>query len=99
MANSAVVAANIALMNSAVAGDLLIISRASNGQTRSITVQNLLGNSTFDLKAANLVTTYSNTPANSSALTIQAGQIFYDSDFLYIAVANNTVKRVAVSSF
>ncbi len=99
MSNVAIKTSAIAQINSAVANDLLIITRSSNGQTRSITVKNLMGNSTFDLKAANLVTTYSNTPANSTALTIQAGQIFYDSSFLYIAVANNTVKRTAISTF
>jgi hypothetical protein len=38
------------------------------------------------------------TPANST-ITITQGRIFYDNDYLYIAVANNTIKRVALSSF
>lgn len=40
-----------------------------------------------------------NTPANTTALTITAGTMLYDADYLYIAVANNVVKRVALSSF
>ena len=38
------------------------------------------------------------TPANSS-ITIEQGKIFWDSSYLYVATANNTVKRVALSSF
>jgi len=39
------------------------------------------------------------TPANSSALTVTNGILLYDSNYLYVAVANNVVKRVALSSF
>jgi hypothetical protein len=38
-------------------------------------------------------------PANSSALTISSGQIFASNNFLYIAIANNVTRRVAISSF
>lgn len=39
------------------------------------------------------------TPANSTALTIKQGTFFYDANNLYIATANNVVKRVALSAF
>lgn len=39
------------------------------------------------------------TPANSSALTIASGTMLHDSNYLYIATANNIVKRVALSLF
>ena len=38
-------------------------------------------------------------PANSSALTIQGGTMFASNNFLYIAIANNITRRVAISSF
>jgi hypothetical protein len=38
-------------------------------------------------------------PANSTALTINAGQIFASNSYLYIAIANNITRRVALSSF
>lgn len=43
------------------------------------------------------------TPANSTVLTantdVGAGTMFYDADFLYIATANNVIKRVALGDF
>ncbi len=39
------------------------------------------------------------TPANSSVSSIPTGKIFFDSNYLYIKVANNTIKRVSLSSF
>lgn len=38
------------------------------------------------------------TPANST-VTVVKGTIYYDSNYLYVATANNTLKRVALSSF
>lgn len=38
------------------------------------------------------------TPANS-AITIGQGRLLYDNDYLYIATANNALKRVPLSSF
>jgi len=38
------------------------------------------------------------TPANST-ITISAGAAFYDNTYLYIAVANNSLRRVALEAF
>lgn len=48
-----------------------------------------------------VVITNSFTPANSSVgiPTIPVGKIFWDSGFLYVKVANTTIKRIALSSF
>ena len=40
-----------------------------------------------------------NTPANSTALSISQGVVFYDNNYLYCSTSNNVVKRVALSSF
>jgi hypothetical protein len=42
------------------------------------------------------------TPSNSSVTSIVAGKLFYDDNYLYIRVSNNTtnsIKRVALASF
>lgn len=38
------------------------------------------------------------TPANST-ITVTKGTTMYDANYWYVAVANNTLKRVALSSF
>lgn len=35
----------------------------------------------------------------SSTQTITKGSIFFDASYLYVAVANNTIKRVALAAF
>ncbi len=42
--------------------------------------------------------TIANTPSSSSVVVNQ-GHFFFDQNFLYVATANNTLKRVALSSF
>jgi hypothetical protein len=39
-----------------------------------------------------------NTPANST-ITSVGGDVFTDGSYLYVAVANNSLKRVALSTF
>ena len=74
--------------------DLMVIVDDPSGTpvTKYVTVGNLFGNS-----AANVVI-YNSTPANST-ITVKKGTLMFDSDYLYIATANNTLKRVALSSF
>lgn len=36
---------------------------------------------------------------SSNTQTMTIGSIFFDADYLYVAVANNTIKRVALSDF
>lgn len=81
-------------LTSAANNDLLIIEDVSANTTNSITILNL----TKTVIANTLVITGNNTPANST-ITATKGTLFYDTDYLYIAVANNTLKRVALSSF
>lgn len=73
---------------------LMVIVEDPSGvpRTKHITVGNLLGNS-----AAN-VAIYNSTPANST-IAVKKGTLMFDSSYLYVATANNTLKRVALSSF
>jgi hypothetical protein len=74
--------------------DLLLIVDDPSGTptTKKVTVSNLFGN-----VAANVVI-YNNTPANST-ITIKKGTIMFDTSYIYVAVANNTIKRVGLNSF
>lgn len=45
-----------------------------------------------------LIITSNNTPANSTA-NVAAGTIWADSYYIYVAVANNNIKRTALTSF
>lgn len=79
----------------AVTGDdvLLIIDDPSGTPvSKKVTVANLLGNS-----SANVVI-YNATPANST-IPVKKGTIMFDSSYLYVATANNTLKRISLSSF
>jgi hypothetical protein len=101
-------------LTNATSDDLLLIVDDPSGspETKKITVGNLLGNVKFAvthsanvtmsntsvLSANSVIVRDTRTPANST-ITVAQGTIFYDSSYLYIATANNTLKRVALSSF
>lgn len=48
--------------------------------------------------ATQLIATDNTTPANSADVSVQ-GRIWYDDTYLYVAISNTEVKRVALSSF
>lgn len=83
--------------NSKMIGDLPPLSSANSSTLLVVehTYSNGLSN-TFQLSVANLFTF--STPANA-AITVTKGTILYDTNYLYVAVANNTLKRVSLSSF
>ena len=74
--------------------------------TKQISANNLFNNSSFNVTLSNtailsantIVIRNSQTPANST-ITVSKGTIFFDTDYLYIAVANNTLKRILLTSF
>jgi len=70
--------------------DLLVVVISPNSSPTTNTVT---------LNTLRAVLPIANTPANSSALTVLGGTLLYDASYLYIATANNTVKRVALSAF
>jgi hypothetical protein len=76
------------------ADDRMVIVDDPSGTpiTKYVTVGNLFGNS-----AANVVI-YNSTPANST-ITVKKGTLMFDTSYLYVATANNTLKRIALSSF
>jgi len=89
--------------------DILIIEdvpESGNSTTGGVTVENLFGNSDVNFTVSNtkilsvntLVIRKNNTPSTSSD-TVTRGTIWFDSSYLYVAVGNNTIKRIALEAF
>ena len=77
---------------------LVITNTETIPESQNITVQDFFAN--VNVVSANTITVFSsNTPATSNSLNVGQGVVFYDSNYLYVAIANNNVKRVALSSF
>ena len=89
MANSDIKISQLTQTSSLSNTDLFVVARIAGGPSTN----------TITLSALRTQITVPVTPANSSALTISSGTLLYDSSYLYIAVSNNVVKRVALSSF
>lgn len=81
-------------LSSPAGEDLLLIVDDPSGTpvTKKVTVSSLFGNS-----SANVVI-YNATPANST-ISVKKGTLMFDADYLYVATANNTLKRITLSSF
>lgn len=100
----------LAVATSVAANDLILIvdKHSSNtlSTTKSANVSVLFGNvaanvtlsNTAVLSTNNMVLRDNSTPANST-ITVGQGKIWADASYIYVATANNTVKRVALSSF
>lgn len=88
--------------------DLLVIvdSPSANGVTKKVTVGNLLGNSSANvtvsnnavLSAKNIVIRRKETPSSSATADTQ-GTLYFDDNYLYIAISNGAIKRVPLTSF
>lgn len=84
MANTGIQVANVNVANSVSVGDRVVMCMA-NGAVRLTPV-------------SNTVVLLNVTPANST-VNCNFGQLFFDSNYLYIATANNNLKRVALTTF
>lgn len=73
----------------------------SSAQTSSITIQHLFANTpNLQVAAANLnLTLVGSDPADSNATSVTAGQFWFTNSYIYVAVANNYVRRVAIADF
>jgi hypothetical protein len=94
MADKALKISELTALTSISGGDLLVIVDDPTGTptTKKVTVANLLGNSAANVVIQNV------TPANGT-ITVTKGTIMFDSSFIYIATANNVIKKVALSAF
>lgn len=108
MADRAKKISELTALTGPAAEDLLVIVDApsTNAVTKSVTVGTLLTNCSSNVVVKDAYTFTANTviiknkqtPTNSSS-PFTGGTFFYDENYLYIAIANNTLKRVALSSF
>jgi hypothetical protein len=90
--------------------DFLIIEHTPPGSntsvTSKITTNNFLNqlsinqSNTEYIATSNLVVSSTKgTPANSTSSNVVTNSIWFDSDYIYVAVGNNVVKRALLSSF
>lgn len=89
--------------------DLLVIvdDPSGNATTKQVTVSNFLNNAaanvtvgdTYYLSANNFVIRRRTTPVASSGTSDLQGSIWFDTNYIYVATANGTIKRAALSSF
>ena len=79
----------------ATGDDFVVVVNDPNGipSTKKMTMLNLFGNSTVNVAITSI------SPANSTVTVVKKGTVFYDLNYLYVAVENNTIKRVALSLF
>lgn len=86
--------------------DILLVTNDPQGtpSTVSVSVVDLFSNNNVDfvcdktLYTNNFIITTSNTPLTST-VNSSIGTITFDTNYLYITVANNTIKRIPLQSF
>lgn len=91
------------------ANDVLIIEDvpvSGNSITGGVRVSTLLSNSSsnvyvkdgYSLSSNALYVRTASTPVTSSD-TVEKGKIWWDADYIYVAVANNIIKRAVLTTF
>lgn len=108
MVNRAKKISELVELTSPSADDLLVIvdTPSSNAVTKKVTVGSLLGNTSANvtvsnsaiLSTKNLVVRRKETPLSSST-SDQQGTIYFDDNYLYLAISNGAIKRVALTTF
>jgi CTP:phosphocholine cytidylyltransferase-like protein len=108
MADRAKTISELPIATSLSGDELFVVVDDPSGtaNTKQITLNNIFANSTANVTLANasvlsantLITRNKQTPANST-ITVTKGTILFDDDYLYIATDNNTLKRIALTSF
>lgn len=83
---------NTATVSSSLTVTGIVTTQSNTNNFATINANNLVVNGSIYIPSGS-------TPANSTSLTITKGSIFYDSGYIYVAIANNTVKRAALSTF
>lgn len=94
MADRAKKITELVALTSAANNDLLVIQDVSANSTKKIALTDL----TKVVVSNTLIITGNSTPANST-ISVPKGTLFYDNSYIYIAIADNTLKRVAIESF
>jgi hypothetical protein len=95
MANNTVKISEAIACTSPKSTDLMILACSNNSQyvTKKTTVNQLVSNLDY------VIVNKSITPANNSATGLLTHQFWFDNNYMYVVVANNIIKRVALSDF
>jgi hypothetical protein len=98
MANRAKAISELDALTAPAGEDLLVIVDDPSGTptTKYVTVANLLLGNTANITSSGIAS--KTVPANASA-TGTAGQIRYDSSYVYVCVSTNTWKRAALTTW
>jgi len=85
------------------ATDLLVLVANSGSNTEQTPVGTLFTNAsanmTTNVLTGNVVIAQDNTSPLTSTDAVTQGRIWYDDDYLYVAIGPNSIKRVALTSF
>jgi hypothetical protein len=88
---------NLATISVLSANDKLIVC-LSNGAVRTANTRSAFSNTSSPTVIGNLQFANNATPL-SSAVSCSLGQIWADDQYIYVATADNFIKRVALSAF
>lgn len=101
MADRAIKTSQLPVWSNTVSGNdsLVLLTRSQPIPNTYIVNVSVIFSNINSISANTLVIRGSNTPANSTSTTIVAGTFFWDSSYLYVATANNVVKRAALTTF
>lgn len=90
------------VLSAPTANTKIVVSH--NGNTYQMNLASAFANLSSNISISNTVSVFGvevrndATPANST-INVTKGSIWADSDYLYVAVANNTIKRIALETF
>lgn len=87
--------------------DCLVGDGNSSSNTYKFTISNILSNSSanvvtgnsYSVSAYTLIVRKANTPANSSVTGHANNSMWWDNDYLYLTLANGSIRRITHSSF
>lgn len=94
MSNEAKRLVDVSNVNSVSQSDYLFVDAST--AVRKAPVGTVFANSSVQF--GNVVIKNTSTPANSTA-NVAAGTIWFDANYVYVAVANSVIKRASLSSF
>lgn len=99
MSDNAKRLSELPLATSVKSNDLVVIAVANTSNSQVFETRRMTTN-TFFSNVNSVIINKSTTPANSTPTSLANKQFWFDDNYLYVVVANNTViKRVALTSF
>ena len=83
--------------------DFVVLVANSGSNTEKCSIQNFFNNSAANVtvnvaRANQIFAVNSNTPSTSTD-TVPKGRIWYDGNYLYIAIADDTIRRITLETF